>query len=131
MPLIIHHWDTDGITSAALLIRALNLEEFTNMTAPIGEFRFDERIRAAVKNAERLYVLDFNVPHEVEKVKVPTLFVDHHTQPKINNPLVEQVKPLPQGRVLPLELARPLGALRDMERLERPWSRRRHRREGI
>lgn len=44
MRLILHHWDTDGIASAALLVRALSLEEFTNMTAQIGEFNFDERI---------------------------------------------------------------------------------------
>ncbi|AEK73255.1 hypothetical protein GQS_06785 [Thermococcus sp. 4557] len=93
MNLIVHHWDTDGIASAALLVRALSLEEFTNMTAQIGEFSFDERIWGAIERAERLYVLDFNVPEEVEKVRVPTLFIDHHTQPRIKNPLVEQVNP--------------------------------------
>ncbi|WP_048150725.1 DHH family phosphoesterase [Palaeococcus ferrophilus] len=101
MHLIIHHWDTDGVTSAALLVRALNLEGFTNLTAPIGEFRFDERIWGAIEKAERLYVLDFNVPHEVERVKVPTLFIDHHTQPKINNPFVEQVNPSLDGEYYP------------------------------
>ncbi|ASJ08232.1 DHH family protein [Thermococcus siculi] len=101
MRLIIHHWDTDGVTSAALLVRALNLEEFTNLTAPIGEFRFDERIWDAIEKAEKLYVLDFNVPEEVERVKVPTLFIDHHTQPKIKNPLVEQVNPSLDGEYYP------------------------------
>ncbi|ASJ06249.1 DHH family phosphoesterase [Thermococcus pacificus] len=101
MHLIVHHWDTDGVTSAALLVRALGLKEFTNMTAPIGEFRFDGRIWDAIERAERLYVLDFNVPDEVEKVKVPTLFIDHHTQPKIKNPLVEQVNPSLEGKYYP------------------------------
>ncbi|KUH34455.1 DHH family protein [Thermococcus celericrescens] len=101
MHLIIHHWDTDGITSAALLVRALEMEGFTNMTAPIGEFRFDERIWNAIEKADRLYVLDFNVPNEVEKVKVPTLFIDHHTQPRIKNPLVEQINPSLGGKYLP------------------------------
>ncbi|NJE30182.1 DHH family phosphoesterase [Thermococcus sp. 18S1] len=101
MNLIVHHWDTDGITSAALLTRALSLEEFTNMTAQIGEFSFDERIWRAIEKAERLYVLDFNVPEEVEKVRVPTLFIDHHTQPRIKNPLVEQVNPSLEGEYWP------------------------------
>ncbi|GAB6101038.1 DHH family phosphoesterase [Thermococcus atlanticus] len=101
MHLIVHHWDTDGVTSSALLVRALDLGEFTNMTAPIGEFRFDERIWETVEKAERLYVLDFNVPGEVEKVKVPTLFIDHHTQPRIGNPLVEQINPSLEGEYYP------------------------------
>ena len=101
MHLIVHHWDTDGVTSAALLVKALGLEEFTNMTAPIGEFRFDERIWDAIERAEKLYVLDFNVPGEVEKVRIPALFIDHHTQPRIGNPLVEQVNPSLDGGYYP------------------------------
>ncbi len=101
MHLIVHHWDTDGVTSAALLVRALKLEEFTNMTAPIGEFRFDERIWKAVEKAEKLYVLDFNVPGEVERVRIPTLFMDHHTQPRIRNPLTEQINPSLDGDYYP------------------------------
>jgi single-stranded DNA-specific DHH superfamily exonuclease len=99
--LIVHHWDTDGITSAALLVRALELEDFMNLTAPIGEFRFDERIWNAIEKAKKLYVLDFNVPHEVEKVKVPTLFIDHHAQQRIKNSLVEQVNPSLEGKYYP------------------------------
>ncbi len=101
MHLIVHHWDTDGIASAALLVKALGLEEFTNMTAPIGEFRFDERLWKAIEKADRLYVLDFNVPSEVEKVRIPTLFIDHHTQPRIGNSLVEQVNPSLDGGYYP------------------------------
>ncbi|NJE54455.1 DHH family phosphoesterase [Thermococcus sp. 21S9] len=101
MNLIVHHWDTDGITSTALLVKALNLDDFTNMTSEIGEFRFDERIWGAIERAERLYVLDFNVPGEVERVKVPTLFIDHHSQPRIENPLVEQVNPSLEGSYYP------------------------------
>ncbi len=101
MNLIVHHWDTDGITSTALLVKALELEDFTNMTSPIGEFRFDERIWSSIEKAEKLYVLDFNVPGEVEKVKVPTLFIDHHSQPRIKNPLVEHVNPSLEGRYYP------------------------------
>ncbi|WP_297499542.1 DHH family phosphoesterase [Thermococcus sp.] len=101
MHLIIHHWDTDGITSTALLVKALKLDGFMNMTAPIGEFRFDERIWKAIETAERLYVLDFNVPGEVERVRIPTLFIDHHNQSRIKNPLVEQINPSLEDRYYP------------------------------
>lgn len=93
MHLIIHHWDTDGVTSAALLIKALNLEEFENLTPPIGEFRFDGRIKRAIKRAERVYVLDLNLPHEVEEVEKEVIFMDHHIQPRIRNPKVKQINP--------------------------------------
>ena len=95
--LIIHHWDTDGITSAALLIRALNLEEFRNLTPPIGEFRFDERIKRAIKEAEKIYVLDLSLPHEVEGIEKEIMFIDHHIQPKIKNPGVKQINPALEG----------------------------------
>ena len=101
MHLIVHHWDTDGITSAALLVKALKLKEFTNMTAPIGDFRFDERIWNAIEKANILYVLDFNVPNEVERVRIPTLFIDHHNQGRIKNPLVGQVNPSLKGEYYP------------------------------
>ncbi|WP_048058414.1 single-stranded-DNA-specific exonuclease RecJ family protein [Pyrococcus yayanosii] len=101
MALIIHHWDTDGITTAALLVRALELGDFKNMTPPIGEFRFDGKIWAAIERADKLYVLDLNLPQEVEKVPVETLFIDHHIQPRIKNPRVRQVNPALEGKHYP------------------------------
>lgn len=101
MHLIVHHWDTDGVVSTALLVKALGIEDFINMTAPIGEFHFDEKIWNAIEKAKKLYVLDFNVPGEVEKIKIQTLFIDHHTQSKIKNSLVEQVNPSLEGRYYP------------------------------
>jgi len=101
MGLIIHHWDTDGITSAALLIRALNLEEFGNLTPSIGEFRFDERIKRAIEEAEKIYVLDLDLPHEVEGIEKEIMFIDHHIQPRIKNPRVKQINPALEGDEAP------------------------------
>lgn len=101
MSLIIHHWDTDGITSTALLVRALGWDEFRNMSPPIGEFRFDERIRKGIENAERVYVLDLNLPHEVEAIDKEIIFIDHHIQPRINNPKVKQINPALDGEEAP------------------------------
>ncbi|CAB50080.1 DHH family phosphoesterase [Pyrococcus abyssi] len=100
MRLIIHHWDTDGITSAALLMKKLG-EDFENLTGPIGEFRFDDRIWKEIERAEEIYVVDFNVPREAEKLRVPTVFIDHHSQPRIKNPLVKHVNPVLEGRYYP------------------------------
>ncbi|USH00434.1 DHH family phosphoesterase [Thermococcus argininiproducens] len=99
--LIIHHWDTDGITSAALLVKALNLVEFKNMSPPIGEFRFDERIKRAIERSEEIYILDLNLPHEVEGINKSIVFIDHHIQPRIRNPKVKQINPALEGEEAP------------------------------
>lgn len=99
--LIIHHWDTDGITSAALVAKALGLDGFENLTPPIGEFRFDERIRKAIEKADKIYVLDLNLPNEVEGISKETIFIDHHMQAKIENPKVKQINPVLNGEYAP------------------------------
>ncbi len=99
--LIIHHWDTDGITSAALVAKALRLEDFTNLSPPIGEFRFDLRIRKAIEEAKNIYVLDLNLVHEVEGIEKETVFIDHHIQPRIRNPRIKQINPLLEGNEVP------------------------------
>ncbi|MFA4662871.1 DHH family phosphoesterase [Pyrococcus kukulkanii] len=100
MEVIIHHWDTDGITTAAIVAKALNIE-LHNLTPPIGEYSFDERIWSAISRAERVYVVDLNVPQEVERIKVETIFIDHHIQPRIKNPLVRQINPALEGKQYP------------------------------
>ncbi|AIJ04921.1 phosphoesterase RecJ domain protein [Methanocaldococcus bathoardescens] len=95
--LIIHHWDTDGIISSALTVKALNLEDFINITPPIGEFRFDDRIKKYIEKSEKIYVLDLNLPQEVEDIKKETIFIDHHIQKKIKNPYVKQINPILEG----------------------------------
>jgi len=99
--LLIHHWDTDGITSAALVIKALRLEDFTNLSPPIGEFRFDKRIRKAIEKSEKIYILDLNLPHEVENIEKEIIFIDHHIQPRIKNPKVKQINPALEGNEAP------------------------------
>lgn len=99
--LIIHHWDTDGIVSTALTVKALNLDEFINLSPPIGEFRFDERIRKEIEKAEQIYVLDLSLPHEVEDIEKEIVFIDHHIQAKIKNPKVKQINPALNGEYSP------------------------------
>lgn len=95
--LIIHHWDTDGICSAAKLVKALNITEFVNMSPNIGDFSFSQRIKEAMKEHDEIYVLDLNLPKEVQDTEKKITFIDHHIQSRIENPLVDQINPLVDG----------------------------------
>ena len=96
--LIVHHWDTDGICSAAKLVKALKPESYVNMSPEIGDFSFSQRIKDAIKEHDEVYVLDLNLPHEVEGASKKVVFIDHHIQGKIQNDLVEQINPLLDGK---------------------------------
>lgn len=95
--LAVHHWDTDGICSAALLKRIIDPDVFSNISAPIGDFSFDERIMDAIENDENIFVVDLNLPHIMEKMKKNVTFIDHHHQPAIENGLIDQINPLLKG----------------------------------
>jgi hypothetical protein len=96
--LIVHHWDTDGICSAAKLVKELKPEKFTNMSPEIGDFSFGERIRKAMREHDDVYVVDLNLPGEVKNTDKKITFMDHHIQERIENPLVKQVNPLIEGK---------------------------------
>ncbi len=98
--LIIHHWDTDGITSASLVALVLDYlgESWENVTPPIGVFDFDERIWKEIKRSTDVFVVDLNVPELVEKIDRKVTFIDHHVQPKIEKPNVEHINPIIEGK---------------------------------
>ncbi len=95
--LIIHHWDTDGICSAAKLIRALGINDYVNMSPEVGDFSFNERIRNAISEHVEVYVVDLNLPLEIKNTEKKITFIDHHIQERIENPLVDQINPLVNG----------------------------------
>ncbi len=98
--LIIHHWDTDGITSASLVALVLDYlgESWKNITPPIGRFEFDERIWKEIDRATDVFVVDLNVPELVERIDRKVTFIDHHIQPKIEKPNVEHINPIIEGK---------------------------------
>lgn len=96
--LIIHHWDTDGICSAAKIVKALGPRTFVNISPVIGEFSFDSRITEAMEEHEEVFIVDLNLPGELDNVKKKVTFIDHHIQERIGNDLVEHVNPLLEGR---------------------------------
>ncbi|NOY11478.1 MAG: DHH family phosphoesterase [Archaeoglobi archaeon] len=101
MQLIVHHWDADGICSASLIAKHLANGECTNISPPIGEFRFDERVWKAIGSSESVFVADLNVPGELERMDRETTFFDHHIQPRIQNRLIRQINPAINGEKAP------------------------------
>ncbi|MBN1390099.1 MAG: DHH family phosphoesterase [Candidatus Thermoplasmatota archaeon] len=95
--LIVHHWDTDGVCSAAKIVKALKPSSFVNMSPVIGEFNFNDRIRNAMDEHDDIFIVDLNLPGELERVKKKVTFIDHHIQGRVQNELVDHINPLLDG----------------------------------
>ncbi len=105
MKCIIHHWDADGICSAAILAGIFEEkgETWVNLSPEIGDFRLP-RNRLTFCQASDIHVLDLNLPEEIEKLALifkKILFIDHHVQKKIDLPNVVHVNPNLNGRDFP------------------------------
>lgn len=95
--LIIHHWDTDGICSAAKIVRLFDPEHFRNMTPEIGEFEFSEGMIEAMRNEKGpIFVLDLNITKGLDLPGADIIFIDHH-QPQDPIPGVRQINPVRDG----------------------------------
>ena len=83
-PFIVHHWDADGVASAALAWR--NWAEPVATAVPsIGSYTW-RAVPAPPSSADALAVLDYGIPgpeyEELEKhVAQPLIVVDHHRVP--------------------------------------------------
>ncbi len=97
MDLIVHHWDADGICSAALIARHLAKKDFLNASPPVGDYRLDERIHMLIEKADSIFIVDLNVPEEVEKIEKSTVYFDHHIQSSIDGRMVRQINPAVSG----------------------------------
>lgn len=95
--LAVHHWDTDGITSAAITISAISPENYVNATPDLRRMHLDERIRKLIDSHDDVYVLDLNLPGEMEHIQSRVRFIDHHIQARIVNPLIVQINPVVEG----------------------------------
>ncbi len=96
--LIVHHWDTDGIASAAKIARLLKAEDHVNLSPRIGDFSFDMRITDEAGKHDEIYILDLNLPGEAKKLDKGLTFIDHHIQEKIEDPRIVQINPLVEGK---------------------------------
>jgi len=86
--LIIHHWDTDGISSAKLLIEKLKEKDIDNKTPILGNYFLTEKeLREYAKN-DFIIIADMSLPeNNIKRLskKAEVMIFDHHLGPIINN----------------------------------------------
>ena len=97
--MILHHWDTDGITSAAIYIKIHGEDEL--FTPKIGNFYLNEEDFNYLKRHKRVVVLDMNLPHVDRLCQYAELYIyDHHRATKVAC-AKEHVNPFLQGVMYP------------------------------
>jgi single-stranded DNA-specific DHH superfamily exonuclease len=80
---LIHHWDTDGICSAAIILKRFKETDIENWTPTLGAFYLtDDQIEWA-SNYNFVFVVDMALPEEnlrsISK-KTQVFHIDHHHQ---------------------------------------------------
>ena len=105
---VVHHWDADGIASAALVIeeayRVLPGVEVVNLSPSIGRWYLGPGEIARVRDwgPDLLVLVDLAVRDDdlgaiLDGVGVPVLMVDHHRAERPRDPRVEYHNPVAYG----------------------------------
>lgn len=99
--LIIHHWDTDGICSARILLEHLSNKKIENKTPQLGNYYLTEEELKNYSKYEFIILLDMSLPINnilklAENAKV--MIFDHHLGKEIEevfhyNPVVKGENP--------------------------------------
>jgi len=99
--LLIHHWDTDGICSAKLMMEKLGDKIVTNKTPQLGNYYLTDEELKEYSRYDFVIVVDMNLPEDhintlAENGKV--LIFDHHLgkeNKKVfhNNPIIKGENP--------------------------------------
>lgn len=99
--LIIHHWDADGICSAALLIKHLSNKEIDNKTPELGNYYLTNDELEIYSKYDYIIIADMNFPEDnvlklAKNAKV--MIFDHHLGKEINqvfhyNPIIKGENP--------------------------------------
>lgn len=99
--LLVHHWDTDGICSARLLLEHLSDWSVENRTPRIGNYFLTEGELVDFSGYDSIIIADMALPVEnvlrLARGSEVTIF-DHHIQPPIgsvnqHNPITKGAKP--------------------------------------
>ena len=96
--LIIHHWDTDGLCSAALLLGYLKPRSLVNMCPTIGAFYLTEQEIDYAVGFDYVIIADMALPEaDVQRLSEETKAVvfDHHHQKPIQG--IEHINPVSHG----------------------------------
>lgn len=110
--LIIHHWDADGISSAALITNILNKDEKKNITYCIPEIGTYNLIRKNNTGAgniiipeikyDIIFVLDYSVPKDdiisfSKTMETPMVIYDHHLREPVEDNNISYNNPVAYG----------------------------------
>ncbi len=80
--MIVHHWDTDGIASAAIYIRIHGEDEL--FTPKIGNFYLDAEDFERVKDSGKVVILDMNLPEAKRLCNYAEVYIyDHHRATRV------------------------------------------------
>ena len=101
--LIVHHWDTDGICSAGMLLAELKGKEVDNISPGIGNFYLTKGEIESIKDRgyEFIAIVDVCIPKEnilklKDSVSSKIFIFDHHLQENIKE--VEHLNPVSKGK---------------------------------
>lgn len=99
--LLIHHWDTDGICSAKLLLEHLSDKKINNRTPELGNYYLTEKELEEYSKYDFIIVVDMSLPEDnilrlAENARV--LIFDHHLGREIkqvfhHNPVIKGENP--------------------------------------
>jgi single-stranded DNA-specific DHH superfamily exonuclease len=96
--LIIHHWDTDGLCSAALILEQLGERKVKTWTPPLGTFYLTQEHIDYAKGFNNVIICDMALP--VQNVKAvaesaKVIMFDHHHQDPIEG--ITHINPVAHG----------------------------------
>ena len=99
--LLIHHWDTDGISAACLLIDKLKGKDIINKTPFLGNYYLTEEEINEYSNFDYIIIVDMSFPEEniLKLARKSMVFIfDHHLGKEIknvfhNNPIIKGENP--------------------------------------
>ena len=99
--LLIHHWDTDGICSAKLILEHLKDKDITNRTPNLGNYYLTEEELESYSKYDYIIIVDMNLPednilHLAKTAKI--MIFDHHLGKVIkqvyhHNPVIKGENP--------------------------------------
>lgn len=131
--MIVHHWDTDGICSASLLMDRFGQDD--NFTPKIGNYFLDKEDMGKLRAYSKVVVVDMNLANASEICDFADLTIyDHHISERVRC-AKDHINPYLDGKIypsatlvvyehlsLPLDHRVVLGMVGDMGRkiMERP-----------
>lgn len=96
--LIIHHWDTDGLCSGAMILDQLGNKKAETWTPPLGTFYLSEEHIEYAGSFDHVIICDMALPSDnVKKIaeKSKVIMFDHHHQDPIEG--ITHINPVAYG----------------------------------